>query len=165
MMVYKEKFENFVLKLDFKMPTEREGHCNSGIFFRTDSLTPLPGKDVGYNGIEIAIDSTAGDGFHHTGALYDLVRPTKNAMRPLGEWNHIVVTSDRNRISVELNSEVVTQMDTDEWPEVGKRADGSAHKFERAYKDHPRMGYIGLQDHGSPIWFRNIKLRPIIPDK
>jgi hypothetical protein len=30
-----------------------------------------------------------------------------------------------------------------------------------AYKDHPRQGYIGLQDHGGECWFKNIKLKPL----
>ena len=41
------------------------------------SLTPQPGRDVGYNGIEIAIDDTTTAGFHDTGAIYDLVKPKK----------------------------------------------------------------------------------------
>ena len=40
-----------------------------------------------------------------------------------------------------------------------RRPDGSEHKFDVAYKDHPRKGYIGLQDHGRPCWYKNIKLR------
>ena len=39
-----------------------------------------------------------------------------------------------------------------------KRLDGSDHKFDVVYKDHPRKGYIGLQDHGGDVWYRNIKL-------
>ena len=42
-------------------------------------------------------------------------------------------------------------------------AEARALKFDVAYKDHPRTGYIGLQDHGSPCWFKNIKLRPLGP--
>jgi hypothetical protein len=33
--------------------------------------------------------------------------------------------------------------------------------FDVAYKHHPRKGYLGLQDHGSPCWFQNIKLKPL----
>jgi hypothetical protein len=29
------------------------------------------------------------------------------------------------------------------------------------YKDHPRKGYLGLQDHGAPCWFKNIKIKPL----
>ncbi len=155
MMVHKEPVENFVLSLDFKI----SGGCNSGVFFRTYSLTPREGRDVGFNGIEVAIDDTRGAGYHDTGALYDLVKPTKNAMKPVGEWNHLVLTSDKNLIAVELNGETVTRMNTDQWPEKFKRPDGSPHKFDVAYKEHPRKGYLGLQDHGSDCWFKNIKLK------
>ena len=157
MMVHREKWENFVLALDFKISKG----CNSGVFVRTASLTPRPGKDVGFNGIEVAIDDTTGSGYTDTGALYDLARPAKNAMRPAGEWNHLVVTCDRSRVTVELNGEVVTRSDLDQFTRPFVRPDGSPHKFDIAYKDHPRAGYIGLQDHGSPCWFKNIKLRPL----
>jgi hypothetical protein len=62
---------------------------------------------------------------------------------------------------VELNGRRVTRMDLDEWAAKNRRPDGSAHKFDVAYKDHPREGYLGLQDHGSDCWYRNIKLRPL----
>ena len=156
MLVYDSPLENYILALDFKITP----HCNSGIFVRTMPLTRRAGKDVGYNGIEIAIDDTKSAGYVDTGAFYDLVKPKKNAMKPVGEWNHIVITSDRNRMSVVLNGEPVSQIDLDEWREPNKRPDGSPHKFDVAYKDHPRKGYIGLQDHGSDCWFRNIKLKP-----
>ena len=157
MLVYEKPLENFVLALDFKISPK----CNSGVFLRTYSLTPRPGKDVGFNGIEVAVDDTTTAGFHDTGAIYDLVAPQKNAMRPVGEWNHLVITSDDNRIAVELNGEPVNEIDLDQWTSANRRADGSEHKFDIAYKDHPRRGYIGLQDHGSDCWYRNIKLKPL----
>jgi hypothetical protein len=157
MMVHEKTWGDFVLSLDFKISKG----CNSGIFLLTSSLKPRPGKDVGFNGIEVAIDDTKGAGYHDTGALYDLVKPSKNAMKPVGEWNHIVITCRKNLIEVELNGEKVTRMDLDEWTEAFKRPDGSKHKFDVAWKEHPRTGYIGFQDHGSPCWFKNIKLKPL----
>ena len=158
MLVHTQQWENFRLSLDFKLS---QG-CNSGIFVRTSSLTPRPGKDVGFNGIEIAIDDTPNAGYHDTGAIYDLAKPTKNAMKPVGEWNHIEITVDRSRIEIVLNGERVTVADLSQFTEPNKRPDGSMHKFDIAYKDHPHRGYIGLQDHGSPCWFKNIKLKPIL---
>lgn len=155
MLIYDKPQANFELALDFKIS---EG-CNSGIFVRTFPLAPRPGKDVGFNGIEIAIDDTKTAGYHDTGAIYDLVKPTKNAMKPAGEWNHIVISCNRNLIEVELNGEQVARMDLDEWTEPNRRPDGSQHKFDIAYKDHPRKGYLGLQDHGRDCWYKNIKLR------
>lgn len=157
MLVHTQQWENFVLALDFKISPR----CNSGIFIRTSSLDPRPGKDVGFNGIEIAIDDTQSAGFHDTGAIYDLVKPTKNAMKPAGEWNHIEITCNKDHITVLLNGESVTKTDLSLFNKPNLRPDGSAHKFDVAYSTHPRRGYIGLQDHGSPCWFKNIKLRPL----
>ena len=157
MMVYDKPLSDFVLSLDFKISKK----CNSGIFVRTFPLLSRPGRDVGMNGIEIAIDDTTTAGYHDTGAFYDLVKPTKNAMRPVGEWNHIVITCDGPKLSVELNGELVNRMDLDEWTSPKLRPDGTPHKFDTAWKDHHRSGYIGLQDHGSPCWYKNIKLKPI----
>jgi hypothetical protein len=157
MMVHKKRWENYVLSLDFKISKG----CNSGIFIRTSSLKPRPGKDVGFNGMEVAIDDTPGAGYHDTGAIYDLVKPTRQAQKPVGEWNHIVITSNKNIIDVELNGVKVTRMDVDEFTKPNLRPDRTRHKFDIAYKDHPRKGYIGLQDHGSPCWFKNIKIKPL----
>ena len=157
MLVYNKPLENYKLALDFKISKK----CNSGVFVRTFPLTPRPGKDVGFNGIEIAIDDTTTAGFHDTGAIYDLVKPTRNAMKPVGEWNQLLITSDRNRLEIDLNGEKVNRIDFDEWQEANRRPDGSTHKFDVAYKAHPRQGYIGLQDHGSDCWYKNIKLLPL----
>ena len=59
MMIHKKTWANFVLSLDFKISKG----CNSGVFIRTYPLTPRPGKDVGFNGIEVAIDDTKTAGF------------------------------------------------------------------------------------------------------
>ena len=157
MMVHKEQWGDFVLSCDFKISKD----CNSGIFIRTSSLKARPGKDVGFNGIEMQILDSKEAGYYDTGSLYDLVKPTRNAMKPVGEWNHVVITCDKNRIAVELNGEKVTKMDLDEWTKPNERPDGTKHKFDIAYKDHPRKGYIGLQDHGAPCWFKNIKIKQL----
>ena len=157
LLLHEKQWSNFILALDFKISKG----CNTGIFFRTWPLTPRPGRDVAFNGIEIAIDDTTGAGYHDTGALYDLVKPTKHAVRPAGQWNHLVLTCDDNLIEVELNGELVTKMDLDQWPEMNRRPDGSRHKFDVAYALHPRRGYLGFQDHGADCWYKNIKIKPL----
>jgi hypothetical protein len=161
MMIHEKTWSDFVLALDFRISKG----CNSGVFIRTYPLTPRPGKDVGFNGLEVAIDDTTGAGYHDPGAIYDLVKPSKNTMKPPGEWNHLVITCDGPKIAVELNGEVVTRMDLDQWTVANRRPDGSEHKFDVAYKDHPRFGYIGLQDHGAACWYKNIKIKPLKPSR
>jgi hypothetical protein len=155
MLVYEQPVQDFVLQLEFKISK----NCNSGIFLRTFPLQARPGKDVGYNGIEIAIDDTDRADYYDTGAVYDLAKPERNAMLPVGQWNRARIDSVGSRIAVAINGQPVTQVDLAQFTEPNKRPDGSAHKFDIAYRDHPRRGYIGLQDHGSDCWYRNIKLK------
>jgi hypothetical protein len=157
MLVHTQKWSHFMLSLDFKISKG----CNSGVFIRTRSLTPGAGKDVGFNGLEIAIDDTMTSGYVDTGALYDLAKPTHNAMKPAGEWNQLEITAHGSRIEVRVNSERVNVIDLSLFTEPNKRPDGTAHKFDVVYKDHPLEGYIGLQDHGLDCWFKNIKLKPL----
>jgi len=157
MLIHEKQWDDFILTLDFKISSG----CNSGVFFRTFPLKPRPGKDVGFNGLEVAIDDTRGNGFHDTGALYDLIRPNKNNMRPVGQWNRLVLTCHKNIIEVRLNHQTVTMMDLDSWTEKNVRPNGTPHKFDVAYKHHPRKGYIGLQDHGGDCWYKNIKIQPL----
>ena len=150
MMIHERQWENFVLSLDFKISKG----CNSGVFFHTYPLTPLPGKDVGYNGLEVAIDDTKTADYHDTGAIYDLVAPKVNAMKPAGEWNSVKLVCKGPMIEVEMNGKPIVAMNLDEWKEP-------KGKFPTAYAKMPRKGAIGFQDHGNPVWFRNIRIRKI----
>lgn len=121
MMTYERPGTDFVLTLDFKIGP----HTNSGIFVRTSPLHPLPGFDVGYKGIETQILDSTTAGFYDTGALYDLVRPTRNAMKPVGEWNQVKLMCNKNVIDVVLNGEQVNHIDLDEWTRPYMRPDGT----------------------------------------
>ncbi len=150
----KDKYADFVLACDFKLTKG----CNSGIFIRTGDA-----KDPVQTGIEIQVyDSKAEKpSKHDCGAIYDLVPPSKNALKPLGEWNHMEITCDKNKISVVLNGEAVSSIDLDKWTEAGKSLDGSANKFKKALKDFPREGLLGFQDHDHPCWYKNVKIKKL----
>ena len=156
MLTHETVWGNYRLTLDFKITPK----CNSGLFLRTFPLTPRPGRDVGFNGLEIAIDDTQTTGYHDTGALYDLSKPKTNAMKPVGQWNHMEILSDGPLIVVELNGTEVNRVDLDQFHSLNLRPDGSKHKFDTVFKNHPRKGHIGLQDHGSNCWYKNIKIQP-----
>ena len=57
----------------------------------------------------------------------------------------------------------MNRLDLTEWSTPGRRPDGSAHKMTRmAPKDMPVRSAIGFrEDHGDPVWFKNIKLQPL----
>ncbi|KAA0140824.1 DUF1080 domain-containing protein [Gimesia chilikensis] len=149
LIVYNKEFGDFKFKCDVKMPEE----CNSGIFFRVGDL-----KNPVQTGFEAQVLSGDGTGMHDFGAIYDLVSPAKNLASAPGEWTHFEITCKGPHISVAVNGEVVAKLNADEWTEPGKRLDGSAHKFKAAVKDFPRKGYIGFQDHGHKVWYKNVKL-------
>lgn len=146
----RELFRDFELSLEFKHPPG----ANSGVFFRWTDL-----DDPVQTGIEIQILDTHGREPATTkccGAVYDVKAPTHNACTPAGEWNHMVVCTVDNIIRVALNGEQVTEMDLSGWTAPGRNPDGTPNKFNRAYCEMTETGYIGLQDHNSRIWFRNI---------
>ena len=150
----KDTYGDFILDLEYKV---MEG-TNSGIFFRTSDL-----KDPVYTGIEIQVaNSYRRQRISKTGtagAVYDCQAPSKNAIKPPGEWNRCVLTCQGSRIQVVLNGEPVIDMDADRWTTPRQNPDGTPNKFPRAIKDFARVGYVGLQDHGRPVWYRNIRIK------
>ena len=150
----KEQYGDFVLELEFKTD---KSHCNSGVFLRTADLA-----DPVYTGFEMQVTHSGGRAPSRggtAGAIYDCCAPTKNAERPAGEWNQCRITCRGAEIRVELNGETIVQMDLDRWTEKGKNPDGSTNKFTRPLKDFARSGYIGFQDHGTPVWYRNVRVK------
>lgn len=155
-LVYtKGRYANFVLSCDFKVSPG----CNSGIFFRVGDP-----RDEVQNGFEIQVFDSAGKahpGKHDCGAFYDVLAPSKNTMKPAGEWNHMEITANKGIVKVALNGEQILETDLDKYTEPGKNLDGSKNKYAKALKDFPREGHIGFQDHGKPVWYKNVKLKEI----
>jgi len=149
----KERYGNFILELDFKVP---EGG-NSGVFIRTGSI-----ENWINTAIEVQIHATT-DGTKHgqCGAIYDCLSPSKMVVKEPGEWNHYIITCLDNKIYVNLNGEDIIDMDLDLWTEPYKNPQGTKNKFPTAYKDMPHEGHIGLQYHGNPIWFKNLKIKSL----
>ena len=149
-IIWSEKaYEDFSITLEYKTSEK----CNSGLFFRTDPKNAVQG------GFEIQIASPGiYGGKHVVGALYDAQAPSAAAGKPDGEWNTMTVTCKGPKISVVLNGQSVIEANIDDWTTARLNPDGSKNKFKTPLKDLPRSGHVGLQYHGHPVWFRNIKL-------
>ena len=78
------------------------------------------------------------------GGIYDAVAPAQEASRPAGSWNAIEVSCQGSRVRVVLNGKEVVHCDTSVHPEL---------------KERLQCGFIGLQNHGAPINFRNVRIR------
>jgi len=130
-------YANFILDLEFQLPPKG----NSGVFVRVkDKADPVK------TGIEVQISDTHGKakvGPHDCGGVIGIAGPTKNAAKPAGEWNRMVVTCQGSRLKVSLNGEAI--VDT--------------NLAETAGKEVPPSGWLSLQDHGLPLAFRHIRIQ------
>lgn len=157
-IIYEKPFGDFILKCDVKWEAPK---CNSGIFFRVEDP-----KNPVHTGFEVQVMSGDGTGKHDFGAVYDLAPTTKNMGKPTGEWNTVEIKCQGPLISVKVNGEQVSAINCDDFDKPGLCPDGQKHKYKlngqpRAVKDFARSGYLGFQDHGQKVWYKNVKLLPL----
>ncbi len=149
----RQTYGDFVLELDYKLPYGpvygKGKSANSGVFLRVeDRAEPVQ------TGIEVQVTNTSG------GSIYALADAKFDMNKP-GEWNHYRITCKGSLIIVELNGKETASADLNEWTTARENPDGSGNKFHRALKDFARRGYIGLQDHGTPVSYRNIRVKAL----
>jgi hypothetical protein len=149
----REKYGDFILSVEFQCPSEK---CNSGVFVRC--ADPAQFLNTSF---EIQILQTSEPGKHATGAIYDVVPVAKNNVKPVGEWNRMVVIGRKNMLYTVVNDAQAACINLDLWTEAGKNPDGTKNKFKNAYKGMARTGVIGLQCHGDAINFRNVKIKAL----
>jgi hypothetical protein len=149
----KDKYGDFVLDLEFKV----DKGSNSGVFIRCGDI-----EHFVQTALEVQIHETT-DGTEHgqCGAIYDCLSPVIDATKPAGEWNRYLIAAKGDRIAVVLNGTQIIDMDLSQWDRPHRNPDGTRNKFDNALKRFPKEGYIGLQDHGNPVWFRNIRIKPL----
>src|SRR5919199_721059 len=134
----KKKYNDFVLKLEWKVSKESD---NSGVFVRFPDPDDNPSIAV-KEGYEIQIDNKASDAIHQTGAIYDFAAPIKKIVsKPVGQWNTMEIHVINQSYDVMINGEKVTEFAGDRLTE----------------------GYIGLQAHDdkSKVSFRNIIVKEV----
>lgn len=145
----RKEYGNFVLRLDYKVSKG----ANSGVFLRC-----LKDGDPPYTGSEIQIldDHGRDPNKNSSGAVYDVVTPMFNMSKPAGEWNSFEITCDDGHVVVLHNGRKVIDCDYNELTTpIGK--------FSTPYAQLPKVGWIGLQDHGTYVWFRNLRIRELPP--
>ena len=154
-----KKYKNFELSIDWK--TSPMG--NSGIFYY---VREVPGKPIYYAAPEVQVldNVSATDNkieSHLAGSLYDMLPADPKSLKPTGEWNTIVIRVDNGKVTHTQNGKKVVSYTlwTKEWDNLV--ANSKFKDFPGFTEGISREGYIGLQDHGYPIWFRNVKIREL----
>jgi len=154
-----KKFKNFELSVDWN--TSKAG--NSGIFF---NVREVPGQPIYYAAPEIQIldNKDASDNkiaSHLAGSLYDMIAADPKTVKPAGSWNTIVIKVKDGVVTHTQNGVKVVSytMWTPEWDAMVAKS--KFKTFPGFTEGIAKEGYIGLQDHGYPILFRNIKIREL----
>ena len=148
----KGNFGDFEVTLEYKTSEK----ANSGLFFRTDPRNPVQG------GFEIQIASPGlYSGKHVLGSLYDAKEASVSAGKPDGEWNVMTLTCKGPSIKATVNGQTTVDVNIDQWTERNKNPDGTKNKFKTPLKDMPRVGHLGLQYHGQPVWFRKFEIKSL----
>lgn len=154
-----KQFSNFEITIDWMI--ERSG--NSGILYY---VVEEAGKPMYTYAPEVQVlDNTyASDNAltnHLAGSLYDILPALPINAKENGQWNNIVIRVDNGKVTHTQNGVKVCEYTlwTPEW---------YAMVAKSKFKDWPgfnagpaKVGYIGLQDHGYAVWYRNIKIREL----
>jgi hypothetical protein len=170
-IITRDRYSNFELTADFKTSYG----CNSGIkIFVQPNISPIdkvtgkPAAKGSAIGMEFQIlddehhpDARLGrDGDRTLGSLYDLIpAPADKKVMPLGEWNHARIVSRGKHVEFWLNGEKMLEF------ERGSPAFRDAVALSK-FKNIPNFGgwadgHVLLQEHGSAVSFRNVKIREL----
>ncbi len=145
-----ESYDNCVLRIEYQLPIGG----NSGIFVRA----PLEGR-VSRIGLEIQLlDDAAFRGrfrpAQFTGSVYDGITPQVQVPAPANRWNAIEVTLDGQHIRTVLNGIQLYDTSLDE-------VAGDVNHDKRPLSTRRLTGFIGLQEHSTPVRFRHVRLREL----
>ena len=158
-IVTDEEYENFHLKLEWKIDT----NGNSGIIFYVNEDTTLYKKSY-ETGPEMQVLDNNGHPDakilkHRAGDLYDLISCSKETVKPALEWNQVEIKCVNGKLEFSLNGENVVSSQL--WD-----ADWTTMVAASKFKQWPsfgtfKKGRICLQDHGDNVWYRNIRIKKI----
>jgi len=170
-IITRQRYVNFELTADFRTTPG----CNSGIkIFVQPDISPVDPKTGARTAVGSAIgmefqildderhpDAKLGrDGDRTLGSLYDLIPAPKNKrVLPVGEWNQARIVSQGKHVEFWLNGEKTLEFERGS-KEFRQRVAESKFKNIPDFGEWPD-GHILLQEHGSAVSFRNLKLREL----
>jgi hypothetical protein len=109
--------------------------------------------DEGWKGETIGDTQKAGSSYGMYGA------PSDKKLLPAGEWNTARIVCNNGYVELWLNGQktVTFEENSDDFKERLKNGKWADYPGWNRFK----TGAISLQDHGAPVYYRNIKIRPL----
>jgi len=151
-----DMYENYELLVDWKIAPGG----NSGIIYHVTEEYPASYQ----SGPEYQLIDDEGfpdklEDWQKTGCDYAMYTATSRPTKPVGEYNTSKIVVNGAHREYWLNGVKVVEFEawSDDW---------NKRKATGKWKDSPgygmaKKGYICLQDHGSGVWFKNIKIRKL----
>ncbi|HEX73363.1 MAG TPA: DUF1080 domain-containing protein, partial [Candidatus Hydrogenedentes bacterium] len=142
------EYGDFELLLEFRVPPDG----NSGVFVRA----PRHGNPA-FEGFEVQIlddDATAYGNlkpWQYCGSIYAVAAPSHRASLAAGVWQTMHIRAQGSRVSVCLNGQPIVDADLKDHLDKLPEHPGLARS----------SGYLGLQNHGSRLDFRNLWIREL----
>ncbi|MEM1319565.1 MAG: DUF1080 domain-containing protein [Bacteroidota bacterium] len=155
-----QEFENFDLRMEWKISTGG----NSGIFYHVQEGEQY--QAAYQNAPEYQVLDDIGfpeplQDWQQLGADYAMYSADieRKIVKPAGEWNSSRIVFTPQKVEHWLNGEKIVAF-------VPWSADWKQRRQAGKWKDFPdygmaKKGLIGLQDHGSFIWYRNIRIKEL----
>jgi len=137
--------DDFELQFEWKVGKG----SNSGVYYR-------PGQ-YEYQILDNKVHSDGKNPRTSAASLYFCMAPSKDATKPVGEWNQGRIVCKGSVIQHWLNGEKVIDFD---YKDPKWAAEVELLRVRGAKLDD-RGAQLFLQDHGDPVWYRNIRIREI----
>ncbi|MDH6305433.1 hypothetical protein M2459_001886 [Parabacteroides sp. PF5-5] len=157
-LITNKVYKKFVLALDYKMTPG----ANSGILFH---IKEDPKYTFAYEtGPEFQVIDHENwpdplEDVQINGGNYAMYPPMERPYKPIGEWNQLMLVVNGNEVTHILNGKIIVKYTkySDEWTKLRNSGKWNAFPDYSKYDE----GHISLQNHGTKVWYRNIKLKEL----
>ena len=175
-IIFAHKFQNFELTFDWKV--SKGG--NSGVFYMIQEVTTEKDGETILEPSYISApeyqildnanhpDAKLGkDGNRQSASLYDMIPAVPQNQKPYGEWNQGKILVYKGTVVHSQNGENVLEYHlwTQQWTDMLQASKFSQEKWPLAFEllnncgGENHEGYIGFQDNGDDVWYRNIRIK------